>query len=1635
MDEVSLDQQIDMTIKAIRGVIISEKPALKAKTFVKLPIRFVHEVVTSIMQCTGFGDTLFEDRPELQNFSEQFRKSKDLKEEYFSRLLNFTQQHSGSPIHFISVEDMLSGKKKLQICQWLEIFATEAKSSSRESSANAVRQTLDSTNPRLPILLGAENEDNSGNIPEDADVEERSNSNTPMEALRPDSLNRSASTPLAVRQKSELRSMHAESQGEPLLLETSKAGVMKRLIITGMELGVEKPHPSKYIKHFQKTVPFKAFVDVFVSLKNQSGFASNLFDDRPELMDKENSNKLEFFRRVTRCVDFFHRREEGGWSLSLLKKCGKTEEGALLALQLLLAVALAAKECKNGGDECKQRCVEVVKKSIEGAPKVEDDFESATYEGGTLASRTIASAKASVKVSEMNGVGPTFLPKLKEEVVEQLVNTASSIGVEKPIPSKYPKHFKRVVPFKAFVDVFVGLQSQSGFASGLFEDRPELMEKENPDKSEFFRRITDCVDLFDGRKIGGWDIGKLEKSSKREESALLALQLLLAVALAAKECRSGSYECLLRNSDAVIASINPSSSHSILPKLDKNISGSGEIRNELKEDQQKNNLENEEQSHSADKSHVENNNSGEKDHESGGQNHALEDTHMKINKSGEKNERSFHHDISATKTDIIEDTHVENNNSIVENDSSFIDASTTKTDIIEDTCVERSNSLDKNDSSFKDVSVTKDVSLIKAQIRPTDDDYDDYDDDYYHEPDDHCYQREDGCEYMGHVDHQGNPNGQGIMIYSPIDPTEHRAKYSGRWRDGVQSGKGTLTWRNGDVYTGSFAEDKLHGIGELLCSDGSRYKGRWKEGYKHGKGEYSWANGNYYVGNWKEGRLHGSGTKVWGDGRYSYEGTWKKGVMHGIGTFCFPGGNTHGFFEKGKLHGRHVAIFDETPGEIFEAEYDMTNLGKYRRIEELRRELQPETNEVVDFALQGEVAAEKETTLPVDIDDAIYQLISAAKRLGIVKPNPDKFSKWFRVAVPFKAFIDVYRSLDTTTSFTSNLFEDRPELLNREGLYKEEFFRRLTTYVDVIQGRQEGGWNIENLKRIDERTSADRLPAVQLLLAMALVAEESLRGGKIFKKRCVEAVAKSRVDTFNARGGFEIVTNASDSFTPVTSEMIEGDGPKFLPKDKEAVMEKLISVASNIGVEKPEPNKYPKYFKSKVPFRAFVDVFVSLQSRTGFASGLFDDKPELLEKGNLDKKEFFRRVADCVDLFSGHNVGGWDLDRLQRLGKGIEDALLCLQLLLSVAMAAEKCLSGGDECKQKNAVSVKKSVEGLAGNTQEADISSKSAGVFNDIESLGYASDTSTATPFLSETLASETKAFVKTAADTGDGPKFLPNTKEAVLEKLVATAANVGIEKPIPSRFPNHFKTGVPFRAFVEVFVGLQSRTGFAIRLFDDRPELLQKQNPDKGEFFRRIADCVDFFEGHILGGWQIDVLQASNKVGASALQSLQLLLAFALAAENFMNGDEECKQRAVEAVTVALNKVQSSRNQVDAPRCNASLVDKDSSNNDDGSTTRTAFSFVPLDMPLGGKLKVHDRATGNEHNLVVPKGLKKGDSIALEIPSKTRVLTSKIPKDMPLGGLVSIRDSETNRTFQVHVPFRAKKNDMCDIEVPIPL
>ncbi|CAA2973395.1 phosphatidylinositol 4-phosphate 5-kinase 9-like [Olea europaea subsp. europaea] len=51
------------------------------------------------------------------------------------------------------------------------------------------------------------------------------------------------------------------------------------------------------------------------------------------------------------------------------------------------------------------------------------------------------------------------------------------------------------------------------------------------------------------------------------------------------------------------------------------------------------------------------------------------------------------------------------------------------------------------------------------------------------------------------------------------------------------SGKGTLTWTNGDSF-----------------------KGSWLNGIMHGFGMYTWSNSDYYVGTWTQGLKDGKGT-------------------------------------------------------------------------------------------------------------------------------------------------------------------------------------------------------------------------------------------------------------------------------------------------------------------------------------------------------------------------------------------------------------------------------------------------------------------------------------------------------------------------------------------------------------------------------------------------------------------------------------------------------------------------------------------------------------------------------------------------------------------------------------------------------
>jgi hypothetical protein len=51
-------------------------------------------------------------------------------------------------------------------------------------------------------------------------------------------------------------------------------------------------------------------------------------------------------------------------------------------------------------------------------------------------------------------------------------------------------------------------------------------------------------------------------------------------------------------------------------------------------------------------------------------------------------------------------------------------------------------------------------------------------------------------------------------------------------------GKGIFTWKNGQVFEGSYQNDQKHGPGRLRLEDGSVIEATWVDGKPHGKGIY-----------------------------------------------------------------------------------------------------------------------------------------------------------------------------------------------------------------------------------------------------------------------------------------------------------------------------------------------------------------------------------------------------------------------------------------------------------------------------------------------------------------------------------------------------------------------------------------------------------------------------------------------------------------------------------------------------------------------------------------------------------------------------------------------------------------------------
>lgn len=86
------------------------------------------------------------------------------------------------------------------------------------------------------------------------------------------------------------------------------------------------------------------------------------------------------------------------------------------------------------------------------------------------------------------------------------------------------------------------------------------------------------------------------------------------------------------------------------------------------------------------------------------------------------------------------------------------------------------------------------------------------------------------------------PHGQGTMTY------ENGDVYTGNFTEGVHEGQGKMTYADGCIYEGNFRRNRPHGQGTMTYKNGDVYEGTWYDGQKKGQVEMTYANGSKSIG-------------------------------------------------------------------------------------------------------------------------------------------------------------------------------------------------------------------------------------------------------------------------------------------------------------------------------------------------------------------------------------------------------------------------------------------------------------------------------------------------------------------------------------------------------------------------------------------------------------------------------------------------------------------------------------------------------------------------------------------------------------------------------------------------------------------
>ena len=81
------------------------------------------------------------------------------------------------------------------------------------------------------------------------------------------------------------------------------------------------------------------------------------------------------------------------------------------------------------------------------------------------------------------------------------------------------------------------------------------------------------------------------------------------------------------------------------------------------------------------------------------------------------------------------------------------------------------------------------------------------------------------------------------------------------------------------IMEGQWIQNKLHGFGRCIDSNGNCYIGMYDHGQRKNYGQYFWANGDIYDGAWHKNQQYGYGAFYMNCCHHTYVGFWKNDVL------------------------------------------------------------------------------------------------------------------------------------------------------------------------------------------------------------------------------------------------------------------------------------------------------------------------------------------------------------------------------------------------------------------------------------------------------------------------------------------------------------------------------------------------------------------------------------------------------------------------------------------------------------------------------------------------------------------------------------------------------------------------------------